>query len=90
MPITIQQEHYGGFTCFLGGLCLMFWGVSFWLWLIFGVGMTVGGFVIAIADTYDIDEKYGSDIGQQIRRKKILQCVFAVVLGFVIGWYLNS
>jgi|TARA_B100001971_G_C18179428_1_gene531884 hypothetical protein len=91
MAIQIPSEHYGGFMCFLGGMFLPWWEeIGFWFWLICGVGLTAGGFFIAIIETYDIDEQYGSDIGQPIRRKKVLECVFAVVLGLVFGWWMGS
>ena len=91
MAIRIPAEHYGGFMCFLGGMFLTWWGeIGFWFWLFCVVGLTAGGFFTAIIETYDTEEQYGSDIGQQIRRKKILECVFAVVLGLVFGWWMGS
>ena len=89
MAIQIARKNFGRFNCFLGGMLLNGWGAYWWIGLI-GVGFAVFGFFIAITDTHIIDDSYGSEIGRQIRIKKIAECVFTLVLGLVFVWFIDS
>jgi hypothetical protein len=83
-PIEFPQTNFGWVWCFLGGICLNYWGDSFVMWLL-GIGLIGAGFNVTKRVTDDIDERFGSHIISEQRTNRGLQNVMAVGFGYGMG-----